>query len=118
MVGEPILVLDTTGDWDADGYANAAEDLAGTDAADPGSVLRLYTMPMEAREGSIAVCWMSIEGRRYTLLHTPVLVPEPDWNPVPGQTDVPGTGGLMLHVPDVTTASRGFYRLQVELAAE
>ena len=114
MVGEPILVLDTTGDWDADGYANAAEDLAGTDAADPGSVLRLYTMPMEAPAGARAVCWMGLEGRTYTLLHAPVLRPVPDWRPVPGQTGVPGTGGLMFYVPDIAAAASGFYRLIVE----
>ncbi len=113
MVGAPVLVLDADGDWDADGYANGSEELAGTDAADARSVLRLSTMTMPPT-GAVAICWTSLRLRRYTLLHTPVLVPAPDWRPVPGQTDVPGTGGLMFHVPDSAAARRGFYRLIVE----
>jgi hypothetical protein len=118
MVGSlPVMVLDADGDWDGDGHTNGAEELAGTDATDPVDVLRLYTMPAEAPDGSVAIFWLSLEGRRYTLLHTPELTPGAiDWQPVPGHTEAPGTGGLMVHIPDTSANPRGFYRLLVEWA--
>ena len=118
MVGSlPVMVLDADGDWDGDGHTNGAEELAGTDATDPVDVLRLYTMPAEAPDGPVAIFWLSLEGRRYTLLHTPELTPGAiDWQPVPGHTEAPGTGGLMVHIPDTSANPRGFYRLLVEWA--
>jgi hypothetical protein len=113
MVGDPVLVLASGGDWDGDGYTNADEEWVGTDAADGRAVLRLQLMPLGAPAGAVAICWMTLEGRLYTLQRTATLVPAPEWRPVPGLTAVPGTNAMMLHVPDAG-ANKGFYRLIVQ----
>lgn len=59
------LVLDPSGDLDADGYNNAAEEIAGTAATDASSVLHITGASPES-EG-LVIRWPFVSNRIYSL---------------------------------------------------
>jgi hypothetical protein len=61
---------------------------------------------------TLQVWWDSLLGRRYTLLSTPSLT-APDWQPVAGMRDVPGTGHVVTNA--VFFAEPVFLRLSVSV---
>jgi hypothetical protein len=111
-VGANVLVLNPQSDWDGDGYSAYAEELAGTDAADRHSVLRLGTMASTQPGGGVAICWMGLAGRTYRLLYSPSLSPFPRWTPLGGKRGFPGQGKLIIYQPDPRAPS-GFYKLAI-----
>jgi len=112
MVGDSVLLLDPQADHDGDGYVTADEEVAGTDATNPASVLRLGLAGTRALGNAVTldVVWDSLSGRRYTLLATPSLT-APDWRPVSGLSEIPGVGARVTN--SVTLASPAFLRLSV-----
>ena len=96
--------LPTAGDFDADGWSNAAESSAGTDpksaASHPGSDLHFVA-------GLPVLSWQSVQGKRYALLASDNLT-----GFAPSGTIATGSGAGMtfqLPPPDV----REFFRLQI-----
>lgn len=108
-----VWVLDPASDTDGDGFSAADEELAGTNAADPTSVLRIGLAGVYAVADTVTldVVWQSVAGRRYTLLGTPSLT-DPDWQSLPGFSGIPGTGNVVTNA--VTTDAPLFLRLLVE----
>ena len=67
--------------------------------------------PVSGKPGLMAVSWPSAAGRLYTVDASPTLLP-PDWQPLPGCIDLPGTGQpLSVELPALQT--NGFFRLRV-----
>jgi hypothetical protein len=111
----PVLVVSPGGDWDLDGSANGAEELAGTDAADAGSVFELLVESPATNAVGFVVHWQSVTGRVYSLFWTNGLGPALGWTPLEGAQALPGAGGDMSHT-DTNAAALRFYRLTVEPA--
>ena len=96
--------LPAAGDFDADGWSNAAESSAGTDpksaTSHPGSVLHLAG-------GNAILSWQSAQGKRYALLASDDLT-----SFSPSGDAATGTGGQMtfqLPPPD----GREFFRIGI-----
>ena len=111
-----VLVLDPAGDRDGDGMQNGAEEVAGTDAANPASVLKFRALSAQTTNGvSVSFQWNSVTGRFYSLSFT---------NDVPGTVvplapissfqRMPGTGGTMTFEDAAPSGARRFYRLSVD----
>lgn len=117
QVRDAVWVLDPDVDSDGDGHSAADEELAGSDATDPESVLRLGLAGVQTTGSTSAleVVWNSLPGRRYTVLATPSLA-LPDWRPVTGMTDVPGVGAVVTNT--VTVGGPAFLRLSVAAEPE
>ena len=111
-----VLVLDPGTDFDHDGLVTADEQLAGTDAANPSSVLRFISAAAGPPAGSVKVVlsWPTSLGRQYDL-HWRKSLAKGRWQPIPRYTNVPGTGGTLSYTDDVSTAETRFYRLDVHL---
>ncbi|MFW5871124.1 MAG: S8 family serine peptidase [Verrucomicrobiota bacterium] len=112
---EDVLVLDEDTDFDGDRMVTADEMIAGTDSADPDSVLRFNGL-MERTENNnseIILRWSSVTGRTYALYRRDELL-EDSWLPVPGYTNLAGTGETMSYTGSVGTIKRGYYRLEAE----
>ncbi len=105
------LVLDALGDFDGDGMNNADEETAGTLATDPFNRFLVAMQPVSGKPGILALSWNSSVGRRYTIEATPTLQP-PAWQPLPGYTDIPGTGAPLTIELSGGQPSR-FFRLRV-----
>jgi hypothetical protein len=109
-LGASLLVLDALGDYDADGMSTADEEVAGTSATDAADRL---AASCTAAAGTLNLSWPSVTGRLYTVQTSPTLSP-PAWQPLPGWTDIPGTGHpLALSIPQ--TSSNGFFRIRVRM---
>lgn len=107
---DSLLVLNASGDYDADGMTTADEEIAGTSAANATDRL---SAALSSGSGVMALTWQSVEGRLYTVESTPTLLP-PDWQPLPDGTDVPGTG-LPLSIGLPTAQPSNFFRIRVRL---
>ena len=99
-----------TTDPDQDGLNNGQEWQADTDPTSSWSVLRLSSI---SAGPSVAVQFLGSSNRLYTLLYAANLSAAP-WISVPGQTDVPGTGGWQT-LSDTNAVRVGFYRVSVRL---
>lgn len=107
------LVLDALGDLDRDGLDNASEEIAGTLATDYRDRFMIGLLPVAGKPDLFSLAWDSVAGRLYTVEATPTLAP-PAWEPLPGLTDLPGTGApLAVELPDGRTSL--FFRLRVRL---
>jgi hypothetical protein len=97
-------------DTDHDGMLDTAEIAAGTDPANPASVLRLDThrLPLE---GGISLEWLSVTGRTYTVESTPAIGGVSPWQKA--ITNLPGTGSLMRWQDTVGSNTSRLYRLSV-----
>lgn len=105
----PVLVVSERGDYDGDGLSSGAEEVAGTDASDPGSVLAFRRVTRTA--GGVAMEWQGLTGRVYGVEWRAPL--DGTWVPVPGFTNVPGHAAPMVHTTDVHQAGERFYRIHV-----
>jgi hypothetical protein len=94
-------------DSDGDGMPDVQERVAGTAPNDSGSFFRAEGVPAA---GLVSV--QSVTGRSYHLQYSTNLT-LPGWWSVPGATNIPGTGGLLVlsNVPSVD--SRRAYRIAV-----
>lgn len=105
-----LPVLNARGDYDADGMTTADEEIAGTSAADATDRL---AAGLSSEAGGMLLVWPSVAGRLYTVEATPSLS-APDWQPLPGCTDLIGTGyALKVQLP--TTQPATFFRIRVRL---
>jgi hypothetical protein len=111
-----MLMLSTNGDWDVDGLPNAQEDVAGTDARNALSALRLEGLASPEATGAVFVLrWQAATNRLYSLAHRAgLLSADPDWTAAEDYTLVPGVDGFMSYTDRHSTVTR-FYRLSVEL---
>ena len=102
-------VTNSTGgsDSDGDGRTDREEWISGTEPNNSNSVFRAESM-----DGDRQVGVQTVTGRVYTLYATEDLV-SPDWQAVPGKTNIPGTGGL-LQFQGATGFSRRLFRVGVE----
>jgi hypothetical protein len=102
--------LSATQDSDGDGFPDAQELLAGTDAHDPASALRLSAT--RTAGSGVALEFPTVPGRTYALECCTDLA-RGVW--ITLRTNLPGDGDL-LHFIDTTAATRGpqcFYRVRV-----
>jgi Tol biopolymer transport system component len=93
-------------DPDGDGMRNLQEYLAGTDPANPGSVLAVQITPLVVAGSTATLKWPAVPGRNYQVQYTDSLT-GPDWLNYPGGVTVLG-GQASITVPAVQ-ATR-FYR--------
>jgi hypothetical protein len=106
-----------TGDTDGDGMPNFAEYEAGTQPTNAASV---FTIDLATVNGSPVIFVQTIPAgpeyggrRRYYTLENRESLSEGVWTPVPGFTDIPGTGTpIIYNNPPVGTR---FLRVKAEL---
>lgn len=115
-ISEPVLVLSVTEDHDHDGLANGDEEIAGTDANDPESILSLLSSLSftGAPPGAIVFNWAGITGRTYAIVSRDTLGSSSStWQGVSGATNLPGIDGAMSATNSIESAPGAFYRLNV-----
>jgi hypothetical protein len=106
-----VLVLNPASDFDADGLSNADEETAGTLATDPGSRFTAALQRAPDAPEALSLSWDSAPGRLYAVEATPSLLP-PDWQPLPGYTNILGTGApIRIDLP--ADQPSHFYRIRV-----
>jgi hypothetical protein len=105
----PLAVDLSAVDSDGDGMPDIAERIAGTVPNDPSSFFRAEGVPAA---GLVSV--QSVAGRAYDLQYATNLL-QPDWQPVPGATNIPGTGGLLVLTNLPAADPQRTYRLAVDL---
>ena len=101
-------------DSDHDGLNNWQEWVADTSPTNAASCLRLTIL---SNTPPVAVTLSSSAARLYTLLCSTNLTTTPPgsvWTPVPGQTDMPGSGDV-LTLTDPNPPAPAFYRVSVKL---
>ena len=97
-------------DTDGDGFTAGQEYIAGTNPTDFSSALRILGMSVNPPQLTL----LSSTNRLYTLYSCPDLATG-TWAPVPGQTNLPGTGNLLTLADTNAPAGTCFYRLGVSL---
>ncbi len=96
-------------DDDGDGQTNAQEFLAGTNPADPESVLRIVAVTLT--NNTLTVTWTSVSNKTYDVWATTNLI-----GAAYGKINVapvPATGTLTSFPDPAATATNNFYRIQV-----
>ena len=105
----PLAVDLAQVDSDGDGMPDEQERVAGTAANDAESTFRAAGMP-----GAGQVSVQSVPGRAYHLQYSTTLL-QPDWLPVLGATNIPGTGGLLVLTNLNSSDMQRHYRIAVEV---
>jgi hypothetical protein len=97
-------------DTDHDRMLDTAEIVAGTDPANPASVLKLDThlLPLES---SVSLQWLSVTGRTYAIESASALGGVGSWQKA--VTNLAGTGSLMHWQDAVSGDTTRLYRLSV-----
>lgn len=112
--GVSFLALNSDGDWDADGMPNAAENTAGTDPSQSGSLFLLDLQP-PASNDIMVLSWPSVTNRLYTIIHSDNLLhPGTTWTTMTDWVRVPGVGGTMNCTERVENIPLRFYQITVE----
>jgi hypothetical protein len=110
---DTLLIADQDSDSDGDGLSDAAEVLAGTDASDPESSLKLVSL-LPAPAGQMTLTWASVPGITYRVLSRSSLAAA-EWNPA--SSLITATGAVTSWTTPVTN-SAAFFTLSVSLDAE
>ena len=87
------------------------EYIAGTDPTNPASYFHITGV---TNLPPLTVFFQSSSNRLYTL-YSRTNVAAGSWLPVPGQTNVPGTGGPFTLSDTNASPSARFYRISVQL---
>ncbi|MCW5554391.1 MAG: DUF1565 domain-containing protein [Verrucomicrobiae bacterium] len=97
-------------DADGDGMSDAAEVVAGTNPTDAESVLKLSAtlLPLENR---VALRWLSVTGRTYTLDYGDSFGTTGSWHPL--MPNLPGVGEMMEYRDVPVGPTQRYYRLGV-----
>jgi hypothetical protein len=88
---------------------NWQEWVANTNPTNAASVLRLTIL---SNSPPVAVTFSSSAARLYTLLSCSNLTASSVWTPVPGQTNIPGSGAVFT-LTDTNPPAPAFYRVSV-----
>ncbi len=104
------LARNGTGDFDSDGFLDAAEYAAGTLPNNAGSALRLFPNPAVSG-GGVTVQWEAVPGKTYRLVYKNSLN-DLNWTPVPG--DIPA-GSTTALKSDTSAAGQPARLYQVQL---
>ena len=97
-------------DPDGDRLNNDQEWRAGTDPTNAASCLRVSAITLGP---PLTVSFQSAADRLYTL-HACTNLTGAVWTPVPGQTDIPGTGSELILI-DTAPPPSAFYRVSVRV---
>ena len=100
-----------TADSDHDGVDNLHEYLADTT---PTAALSYFHIRSVAKAAGFSVYFQSSASRSYTLYSAADLT-SGAWAPVPGQTNIAGSGGVDSLADPAPTAERCFYRVGVQV---
>ena len=116
LLGDPHVAWQTptptaTPDTDGDGMHDLAEQVAGTDPADPASVLAVRVLSSAESAGQIRLEWPAAQGRSYSILRA--LVPDGPFELLAG--NLPATPPLNSY-PVTTDSGRWFYRIEVQIS--
>jgi hypothetical protein len=106
-----FLVVDPASDFDGDGYTSGAEETAGSDAADPGSMFAAADIVPDGDEQAIVISWHGVSNRVYDVYWAPTLTDS--WDVAASLTNVPGEDGTIFFTDQVENAQSRFYRLEV-----
>jgi hypothetical protein len=101
------------GNPDQDPYTTYEEWVADTDPTDEMSYFHIESISIAS---PVTVYFQSSSNRIYTLYGTAHL-PAVEWNAVPGQIDIPGSGGLDA-LTDTADGPRKYYKLQVNTPSD
>jgi hypothetical protein len=101
----------TRADTDADGARDPAENVAGTDPLDPGSVFKVKAIEMES-DGRVTIRWNGVAGKTYRVVRSAT----------PGfastelvVSNIPGVAPVTVHTTSTAQpAGKAFYRVEVE----
>ena len=96
-------------DSDLDGFTNGEEFIANTNPADINSLFQVDVITLGS---SIDFSFQSAVDREYTLEYNEDLVVGV-WTNVPGQSDVPGVGGVQVLVDTNDIPIQRHYRITV-----
>jgi len=107
LILTPLEVDLSQVDSDGDGMPDAQERIAGTAPDDADSRFQAESIPMA---GEVSV--QSVTGHTYQLETTTNLL-QSTWWPVPGASNIPGTGGLLVLSNSITTNRQRSYRILV-----
>ena len=99
-----VLLLDPSGDQDADGMSNLAEDIAGTNPLDPNSVLRITSLS----NGNL-LTWASVSNTAYQVVATASM----SLDFVPISEVITATGPTTSYLDGAATNTAKFYRIRV-----
>ena len=97
-------------DPDRDRVSNHHEYIAGTDPLDPSSAPRLEAALLDSTTGRVALRWLAVPGRRYTIEASPSVL-QPDWTSV--ARDLTGTGLMHEFIQTSWRTGARFYRLRI-----
>jgi hypothetical protein len=99
------------GNPDNDPHTTLQEWIADTD---PTNALSYFRIEAISNLPPVAVQFVSSASRQYSLLSSSGLTEATTFNPVPGQTNIAGNGGI-LTLTDTNAAAALFYRVGVKL---
>lgn len=105
-----VVIVDQDRDSDGDGLSDAAELLAGTDAHDPDSGLKIASL-QPAGPGQLVLGWASVPGITYRVMAKDSL-PDASWQPV--SPPIAATSATASWVV-TTTNLAGFFAVTVEV---
>ena len=109
-----FVALSTSGDWDHDGVSNGQEEIAGTDATQASSALRLGVSGNGTlATGQFILQWPGLTNRRYTIYYSNTLTNNAPWSSLPSSTNIPGVNGIMTYTDQTVVLPTRFYRISV-----
>jgi hypothetical protein len=104
-----LVIVDGVTDTDGDGSLDWQEDIAGTDPADPSSVM---TMDLLRTDTGLELSWPTVTGRTYRVERSDDLNV---WEVYPEDlVFVPGEDAFIDLSTELSSRDQGFYRIRVQ----